>query len=433
MGNINRRRFLTQSATALGGVAAGTALGLPALSQSRTRIRFGWWGNPDRDRRTFEAMDIFNAKNPDIEVTGETASYNDYFTRLATQSAGGNLPDCLQMGAPLPEFQSRGAVVPLDPYLGSTIDVSDVDQSAIDANTIDGQLYALSLGANSQVTLFNTQMVENAGEDFDPFEWTYEDFMRVTTAISKSTPDGVYGTDDLTSQWLEFDVWLRQHGKQGNFTADGKALTFDVADLVEYWSFWKDMRDAGACPPGAESAGEVGSVDMGRTGVVTGKTAMSYAWSNQIVGFQSLMSVPVGAAMYPRLDGGQPGQYVKPSQSISLSRDAGDPEIATRFINAILHDEDIVKVLGMERGIPQVAGTRELLQPSLTEPEQLALSYFSSAQTRVAPLPAPFPPSNREIWDTFVRLSVNVLLERQSMEDTASDFIRQAESILRRA
>lgn len=433
MENLNRRRFLTRSATAFGAVAAGAAFGMPAIAQSTTRIRFGWWGNPDRDSRTFKAIEIFNAKNPDIEVTGETASYNDYFTRLATQSAGSNLPDCLQMGAPLPEFQSRGAVVPLDPYLGSTIDVSDVDQSSIDANMIDGKLYAMSLGANTQVRLFNRQLVENSGETFDPFEWTYQDLMRVATAITKTSPDGVYGTDDLTSRWLEFDVWLRQHGKQGCFTADGKALAFEAADLVAYWSYWKEMRDAGACPPGSESAGEVGGDEMGKTGIVTGKTAMSCGWSNQIAGYQALVPAPVGAAMYPHLEGGLPGQYIKPSQSISLSRDSGNPEFATRFINAVLHDADIVSVLGMERGIPQVARARELIQPSLTEPEKLAVSFFNTAESRVAPLPAPFPPSNREIWDTFIRLSVNVLLERETMEDTASDFIRQAEAILRRA
>jgi ABC-type glycerol-3-phosphate transport system substrate-binding protein len=71
MSLYSRRRFLTTTAGAAGALAVAGALGAPARAQDR-RIRHFWWGNPERDKRTFAVIDIFNSKNPGIVVEGET-------------------------------------------------------------------------------------------------------------------------------------------------------------------------------------------------------------------------------------------------------------------------------------------------------------------------------------------------------------------------
>ncbi len=91
MSFYNRRKFLTTTAGAAGALAIAGALGTPALAQDR-RIRQFWWGNPERDKRTFAVIEIFNGKNPGIVVEGETLGFADYFTKLTTQIAGGNMP-----------------------------------------------------------------------------------------------------------------------------------------------------------------------------------------------------------------------------------------------------------------------------------------------------------------------------------------------------
>ena len=97
MSFYNRRKFLTTTAGAAGAMVVAGALGTPAFAQDR-RIRHFWWGNPERDKRTFAVIDIFNGKNPGIVVEGETLGFADYFTKLTTQIAGGNMPDVIQMG-----------------------------------------------------------------------------------------------------------------------------------------------------------------------------------------------------------------------------------------------------------------------------------------------------------------------------------------------
>ncbi len=434
MTRLNRRKFMSRAAAAAGATAAASSFGLPAFGQEVSRIRHGWWGNPERDRRTFEVIDIFNGKHPNIEVVGETLGFNDYFTRLATQIAGGNMPDCIQQGyGVMQEYVDRGTMIPLTEFVGNTIDISDVDESGLSAGTFNGELYGLTIGANTMATVFNTALVEASGETFDSVTWTYDDLKRVATAISGSTPDGVYGTDDSTADWGAFGVFAGQNGFLSVFSDDGEDMSIDADLIIEYWNMWKEMRDAGATPPGADSAGLAGQADLTVQGVVTGQTAITYAWSNQIVGIQGLMQDKVGAAMRPHLPGGEPGQSVQPSQFICLSRDTVDAEAATTYMNAFIHDPDMTAVLGMERGIPEVSSVRQMLAPTMSEAEATTVEYFDSIQGHVGPLAPPNPAGAREIEEAFERIAVNILLERQSIEDTANQFLQEARGILRRA
>lgn len=432
--SFNRRKFLAGTAGAASSIALASAFGTFAFAQDKVRIRHAWWGNPERDRRTFAVIDIFNTNNPNIEVIGETLGFNDYFTRLATQIAGGNMPDVIQQGyGVMQEYVDKGTLIPLTDFIGKTINIDDVDESGISAGTFNGELYGLTIGANTMATVFNTRLVEESGESFDPVTWTYDDLKRVAVAITNATPDGVFGTDDATADWGAFGVFSGQNGFANQYTDDGRDFTFDTSLVVEYWNMWKDIRDAGGTPPGAESAGLAGQSDLTVQGIVTGMTAITYAWSNQIVGIQDLVQDKVGAAMRPHLAGGQPGQSVQPSQFICLTRDTVDAEAATTYMNAFVHDPDMTAILGMERGIPEVSSVRQALAPNLSEAEATTVEYFDAIQGHVGPLPPAPPPGNREIEELFERIAVNVLLDRQSIEDTANQFMQDARGILRRA
>jgi len=429
MSKLSRRTFLGAS----GSVLALAAMGRPAFAQT-AEIRHFWWGNPERDRRTFEVIDIFNGKHPDINVTGETLGFGDYFTKLTTQIAGGNMPDVIQQGyGVLFEYIANGAVVPLDDYVGKTLDISKMDQSAIDAGTVDGKFYALSIGANSHMAMYNTRLFEEAGivpgEDFDPYGYTYDELAEFAAAIKEAT--GVAGTDDNTADYQNFSDFVVQKGAM-LFNEDGSyGPTQEIVE--EYWITWEKIRNAGGTPPGPESAGLAGVSELSQMGVVTGKTAMTYLWSNQLVGVQSLMQDTLGAAMYPNTPDMVPGSIVQPSQFVCLTRDSANPEAATTYMSAFVNDLDMTKVLGLERGIPSQSDVRAALQPDLTDVEARSVEFFDKIQGKTAVLPPPPPSGSNEVEQTFERLAVNVLLGERPIPEVASDFLNQARAILARA
>lgn len=433
MSKFNRRQFLHTSAGFAGSVALFGALGRPVFAQD-IAVRHFWWGNPERDKRTFAVIDIYNGKTPGVVVSGETLGFADYFTKLTTQIAGGNMPDVIQQGyGVLFEYIANGAVVPLDDFVGKSLDISKMDQSAIDAGTVDGKFYALSIGANSHMAVFNTRLFEEAGvkpgETFDPFAYTYDELKEFAAAIKEAT--GVPGTDDNTADYQNFSDFTVQKGAN-LYNEDGSyGPTQEIVE--EYWSTWAAIRDAGGTPPGPESAALAGVSELSQLGVVTGKSAMSYLWSNQLVGVQGLMQDVLGAAVYPNTPEMIPGSVIQPSQFVCLTRDSGNPEAATAYMSAFVNDLDMTAVLGLERGIPSNSEVRAALEPNLSAAEKVSVEFFDRIQGKTAPLTAPPPSGSAEVEQTFERLAVSVLLGERTIPEVATDFLNQAKAILARA
>jgi multiple sugar transport system substrate-binding protein len=434
MSFYTRRKFLTATAGAAGSLALASALSTPALAQDKAQIRHFWWGNPERDKRTFAVIDIFNGKHPDIQVSGETLGFADYFTKLTTEIAGGNMPDVIQQGyGVLFQYIDNGAVLPLDDYVGKSLDISKIDKSAIDAGTVNGKFYALSIGANSHMAAYNTALYDKAGikvgDNFDPYGWTYDDVKRIGKAIKDAT--GIPGTDDNTADYQNFSDFTAQKGV-AMFSADGQyQVTQDIVE--EYWTIWKGIRDAGATVPPQETAALSGVADLDKTGLVTGKSATTYVWSNQLVGLQALVQDPLGAAMYPNTPAMVPGSIVQPSQFLCLTRDSKNPEAAATYMSAFVNDLDMTKVLGLERGIPSQSEVRDALAPNLSPAEKVSVEFFAGIQGKTAALPPPPPSGANEIEQTFERLAVAVLLDQKPIKDVATDFLNQAKAILARA
>ncbi len=427
MTTMTRRAAMARLAAT---AAAATAFGSMASAQSR-RIRHFWWGNPERDRRTFEVIDLFQAKHPDVAVSGETIGWNDYWTKMATQTAGGNMADLVQMDYRyLFEYARRGAIRPLDEFIGGGLDLSDFDKGPLEGGMVDGKLYALNIGSNSQVMTYNTRIFDETGVEFDPINWTYDDMIAAITTVNDKTGGAVKGTDDMSLNITMLEAWIQQNGR-GFYDPEGN-VTATPEDVATYWQFWADLRDAGLVVD-AHKTVALGNSKMNEQGLVTGETAMSFNWSNQLVGVQSLMTDPIGAAMIPHKPDGAPGQFIKPSMFMSLSRDAGDTEAAIAYMNDWVNGPEATAILGLERGIPCSPKVRAALAPNLSPVESLSVSYFNAIQDKVGPLPPPAPKGAGEVSDAFMRTSESVVLGNIAPEDAAVQFIEDSQSIVERA
>ena len=104
---IDRRRLLLAGAGAAGLSAIGAR---PSFAQQAVRMRMYWWGGKDRADRTIAANNAYKAKYPNTTIDGETLGWADYWPRMATQAAGRNLPDVIQMDYRyIFEYARRGA------------------------------------------------------------------------------------------------------------------------------------------------------------------------------------------------------------------------------------------------------------------------------------------------------------------------------------
>ncbi len=180
----------------LAGTAAASALAsVGAFAAAGESVRLIWWGNPDRDRRTNEVIDLY-AKETGTEVVPETYAWNDYWQKLATQAAGRNLPDLIQMDYRfIFEYARRQQLAALDDFIGKPARLGDFDPNQLASGKVDGKLYGVSMGANSMSYIYNKPLARpsSASPLADPTTWTNDDFDRHRQARSRtSCPSGMY-------------------------------------------------------------------------------------------------------------------------------------------------------------------------------------------------------------------------------------------------
>ena len=420
---IDRRQFLMGSSAL---VAAGAAGVMPAWAQD-ANLRLIFWGGQARADRTYGVTDLYDQAN----IEGEFLAWNDYWPKLATQTAGGNAPDIIQMDYRyIVEYAQRNAIAPMDDYVGSVLQLDDFDQDQLDGGKVDGKLYGISLGANAVATLINPAAFEEAGVEAPTNDWTYDDIMTKGEAFAAANVrNGMKMMTDSSGTEPMLDNWLRQKGL-ALYTADGK-LGFGAEEMTEWFSMWNKVREAGVIVAPDDQALDTGPLET--TMLVTGNAALMPSNSNQLVGYQALVQDKLDMIGYPRLAPGVGGgHYRKPSMFFSVGNN--NPEAAAAFVNFFVNDVEAGKILGVERGVPCAAHVREAVAPTLDEANQIALNFVANLGDLLGPLPPPPPAAAGEIDISLLRtLSQEVAFGARTPEDAGPYFVTEATAILERA
>ncbi len=422
------RRQLVHGAAAIAGSTLAVTAG-PAQSQSATRLRAFWWGNPDRDKRTKAALDAYKAKSG-TDISAEALGWGDYWTKLGTQTAGGNAPDLIQMDYRyIFEYARRQTLLPLDGLAPKPLDLSTFAAAARDCGKVDGKLYGVTLGTNSKAMVYDTAMFEKVGvKSLDP-NWTWDDFARIAGEISKINPGKYWGSGD-NSRWEQgFEHYLNQRGKV-LYTPEGKAA-FTRDDVTAWFDLWDKLRKSGAVAPAEIGATNTGAIDQYE--ISRGTAAMSFANSNQVVAFQGISKSKLAISVFPNEKGSSSGHYIKPAMMMSVSSKTKAPEEAAKLINFLVNETEGVKALGIERGVPPSSIAQGLLTPDLDDLGKMQVDYVAAVTKVAVALPPPPPKGAGEIEKLLLRVADSVAFGRISVKDGAAQFVTEAESILARA
>jgi multiple sugar transport system substrate-binding protein len=223
-----------------------------------------------------------------------------------------------------------------------------------------------------------------------------------------------------------FEVFARENGKD-LYNADGK-LGVD-ADLTAAWlDYWNTMRKANGCVPPDVQALDKGSTDSAM--LVLGKAAIDLRHSNFLEGFQLAHKEKLAITMYPQTKGGKWGQYIKPSQMLSVAATTKNADLAVQLANFLVKDPAGTKVLGIERGVPASPAVRKLLSPDLNEVGRAMVDYIALCSDKVSPLPPPPPTGAGEIQKLLNRQNQKVGFGQATPSVAAKEFVEESKRIL---
>ncbi|MFJ6150641.1 ABC transporter substrate-binding protein [Micromonospora profundi] len=364
---VPRRRLLrgllavTVAAPLMFGAAACGDDESAADPNAPIKLSIFWWGADARAKLTEDALALYTKKNPNVTFEKTWQANQGYFDKLATLTAGGNPPDLFQIDDNyLSEYAARNTTLDLTPYQESgKLDTSKFPKSLWQYGVVDGKLAGLAAGENTQGLVYNKTLLIKNNLPEPTTGMTWEQHIAWAEEVAKKT--GVPGTQDPSADYKAFWVWLRQQGKD---LYKGKELGFGAEDVAKWFELWKGARDRKATPT-ADVIHEGNSSDISKQLVVTGKSATSWVWANQMPDLKKNTKDELGVIAYP---GDPSAQWARASMYWSVFKGSKHKDVAVDVINFLNNDTEAVKLLGTDRGLPSNLDLRRVVSDDTTDP-----------------------------------------------------------------
>ncbi|MEZ4518775.1 MAG: extracellular solute-binding protein [Chloroflexota bacterium] len=394
--------------------------GLPAYTGGPAELRMGWWGNDDRAARTLEVIELFQQAYPEITVMGEpNGGTPDHFQIIDTQLAGNNAPDIIQFGGNWPDYQQY--LEPLNGYLGQQllIDTPETfDQAAlIPATAADGNLYAVSLGTNTLVLVYNKSMIEAAGVPLPEDNMTWDELIAYGQELKANLPEGVAPfVDNSTNQANYLSYFYRQEGTP-LWTSDDGGTSYATVETAEKWlQMWADMREEGLIPD-ADTTATYAEEGPDTSALVAGRAAMGLVWSNQGAAYQEAMTDELGMTTLPA--GGEDAYAIQMSQYLGMNKDSENKEAAALFINFFVTSPEAGAVLETNRGVPSSPIVRQAIADRATPTDAAVYRIYDAIANRSIPAD-PNLPNDQEFVNELELIGQQVAFGESTVQEGAA-------------
>ncbi|MFC4470174.1 ABC transporter substrate-binding protein [Streptomyces xiangluensis] len=424
-GNRTTRSCVTAAVLALCASLTGCSGSGDSVGGGQVVLRYTWWGNPDRAARTEEAVALFEERNPGIDIQTSFSGYEPYKQKLATQAAGGDAPDVMQLDYRMIDQYASGGVLLDLAKQKSALTTADIDKGLLATGVVEGKQYAIPQARGTETTAYDAKQWKASGVELPREGWTWSDWADAMRALAKET--GKPGGTDPGQSEDCFEVWLRGQGKE-LYTKD-RQLGFTADDLTEWWTFTDKLRREGAVSPAEETTQLDGTVE--NTPLGRGKAISDMNWDAPASGFLALVPGGVTLAPMPSGEDGTPGQYFKPSMFMGVAKTSEHPKQAAQFIDFMLNDMDAAKILGATRGIPVNETVREEVAPGLKDFDKTIADYQASVDGDLNAPPQAPPSGDSALQTTFMRDYDQVSYERMSPREAAEDYVTEAKAELR--
>ena len=404
-------------------------------TESSADMSMFWWGNQVRNERTQAVLDMFSEENDGVKIDGQFADGTDYWTRLATLSAGGTLPDVIQMDyLYIEQYANNELLLDLTPYLeDGTINTENVSEGILKAGEIDGKVYGICNGVNSPSLFYNKTLLDDAGIEVKD-NMTLDEFKKLCKEVYEKTgykTSLTYGSSTSTA-YLEF--LLRAHDKK--LYGEGK---FGVENADEFNEFFELLEEGIAegwhVDPSVYVERQAASVEQDC--LVYGSNPELMSWcafysSNQLVAMQNAApeGTEIGITTWPS-DNPAKSNYLKPSQFFCVSSNTENPEVAAKLLDYFTNSVECNNVLLGERGVPISSVVSEEISKNQDEKEKEVVSYINDVITpNCSEINPPSPANSSEVINLIDGLTEKVLFGELSAKEASEQLFEQGNQIL---
>ncbi|MET8254462.1 extracellular solute-binding protein [Micromonospora sp. NPDC005197] len=425
-----RRRVLTAllgaPLLATGGLAGCSDGADTSTQDGPIELSVFWWGGTKRAELTEKVLRLYSQRNPRVSFRITWQGADGYYERLATQAAGGNVPDLIQLDdAMLTEYTERQIALDLtEATADHRLDLRGLPEGLIRYGTVDGRTMAVAAGQTLAAVVFNRDLLRELRVPEPRGGMSWVDYLAWAQQVTEASDGQVAGTMDASGDYRALWLWLRSQG--GEFYR-GRQLGFGAEELIAWFELWQRAR-TGRATPGAALVDQADSGEPARQLVVTGLTAASFAWSHQLPELQRLTDSELGVVGFP----GPPGaQWARASMYWAGFRGTRHADTVADVINFLTTNGEAGTVLGHERGLNASLAVRRYTEGSITDPaQQRAAAFGASIADQLGPAPAPPPKGHPKVRSLLVTAAESLRARRAGTRAATSRFLAQANAAL---
>ncbi|MFI7604218.1 ABC transporter substrate-binding protein [Micromonospora sp. NPDC049366] len=427
-----RRRLLAAllgaPVLASGGGLTGCSGGPTASPQRDGPVTLSvfWWGDAKRAELTERALRLYTERNPRVGFRVTWQGADGYYDRLATQAAGGNVPDIVQVDdTVLTEYAQREILLDLSSHVADhRLDLRNLPDGLARYGQVDGRTVGVAAGQTAAAVVFNRTVLRELRLPEPHTGMTWAEYVAWAQQVTTTSRGRVAGTTDPSGDYRALWLWLRG---QGGELYRGRKPGFTVEDLVNWFELWQRAR-AGRATPGAALVEQADGGEPARQLVVSGLTAASFAWSHQLPELQSLTKAELGVAGFPGSTG---AQWARASMYWSVFRGCRHPDVAVDVLNFLTGNGSAGAVLGYERGLSPSQAVRRAVSGDVTDPVQRRVAALGETLgVAVGPAPAPPPKGHARVRSLLVAAAESVRSGGVRPRPAATRFLAQADAAL---
>ena len=435
------RRFLRSRAVALVVLAGMLALaacgggGNATSDNGVVTLRMAWYGGEGRHKIYNDILDRFEQENPNIKVSRESAEFGAYWERLGTQAAARDLPDVLHFtNMQLREFATAGQLLDLADYTSDgTLDLADFDEQLIESGRVDGTLYAVPTGLLVLCTIANTTMLADAGVTIPgPDEtWTWDEFKKQGQIAATALGANRWFTSDFGGATRVFKAYLMGRNKQlFNLDQDPPTLGFDRQDLVDWLTYWEELRKDGVAPPASVTAEQDG-LPFEDLMFSKDQTAIYLHTSNTLTNHEKYAQGDLELRRMPTMSTDGPASDYYFSVTMAISANSEHPAEAAKLINYFMNDPEAATMYGSEFG-PLASSTMRATVSAGETPEERKVTDFSNRMLEIGVVSdQAWPRGGALLNDSLLaRTNEQVAFGQATPQQAADSMFDEAESVL---
>ncbi len=391
---LSRRRFLILSGVSAGAVALAACAPptAPATSGEGTATEpvtvstgLTWEAAFQVTQKEFDAE--FMAANPDIVLEPVYNTWSDHNQVVPTWAAADTLPDIIYVhGSRAFPWAFEGITVSLQSHVDADpdFDVAGVWEESLRLYRFQGEQHGIPYDHGPLILAYNKDIFDNAGVDYPTEEWTIDDLVETSIALTNLEGDrkiwGWRGNLPNFGNSLNRNM-LNTYGAN-LYNDEETAIELDTPEAREAVQIWVDLIHVhGAAPTPAESeafeqnawiSGQVGLSAFASWNTPTQASFADYAWD---------------VAPWPAGPNGQHcGSF---GSGFSITKNSKNPDAAWRFLSSYLSKEGMELMWGRSgRGSPARAAAYQSWIDSEPAPDNA--HYFLDALERYAVTGRPY-------------------------------------------